>query len=105
REGLIGVLLHRSSVTVDLSERTNLNGKDIDLLLDCLACAAGRDGTVVLVTNRRPVRIILEVSRIASLTPVCSLLDEGLENFGEGQKSPVAEPLRSSRDECKEERL
>ena len=70
---------YRNVLVLDLSGRDRLNDKDIDLLLVCLACAAGRDVTVVLVAGSRSVRIILEVTRIASLVPVCDSVDEALK--------------------------
>jgi len=70
---------YKNVLVMDLSGRDRLNDKDIDLLLDCLGCAAGRDVTVVLVAGSRSVRIILEVARIASLVPVCDSLDEAVK--------------------------
>jgi anti-anti-sigma regulatory factor len=90
---------HRRVVLLDLSGRDMLNDKDIDLLLDCLACAAGRDVTVVLVTNSRPVRTILEVARVASLTRICDSLDEALADFeAEGSRSSARGPMEVGRE-------
>jgi anti-anti-sigma regulatory factor len=65
-------------VIVDLSGRRTLDHHDIDLLLDCLERAAGRDTQVSLVAGSDAVRLLLEVTRISSLVNICNSLEEAL---------------------------
>jgi hypothetical protein len=66
------------SVIVDLSSCHTLNQVDIDLLLECMAEVAGRDTRVLFVAGSHPNRLLLEVTRIASLAPVFLSLEEAL---------------------------
>jgi hypothetical protein len=66
------------SVIVDLSSCDTLNQADIDLLLECLAEVAGRDTRVLFVAGSHPNRLLLEVTRIASLAPVFLSMEEAL---------------------------
>jgi len=59
-----------SSVILNLAGCNSLNARDIDLLLECLASAVGRDTQVILVAGSRSIRVLLEVTRIASLVPM-----------------------------------
>jgi hypothetical protein len=68
-----------------------LNHEDIDLLLECVAQAAGRDTKVLFVAGSRVNRVLLEVTRISSLVPVFDSVKEALacprvdaENDGAG---------------------
>jgi anti-anti-sigma regulatory factor len=67
-------------VIVDLSGRRSLNHADIEVLLDCLAQAAGRDNTVILVAGSQIMRVLLEVTRISSLVLVFDSIEEALDN-------------------------
>jgi anti-anti-sigma regulatory factor len=64
------------AVIVDLSCRRSLDHHDFDLLLDCAACVAGRDAKLIFVAGSPAVRALLEVSRIASVVPVCDSKEE-----------------------------
>jgi anti-anti-sigma regulatory factor len=66
------------SVIVDLSRRQSLDHNDIDLLLECAACVAGRDAKLIFVAGSPTLRALLEVSRIASVVPVCDSTEEAL---------------------------
>jgi anti-anti-sigma regulatory factor len=65
-------------VIVDLSACHTLNQEDIDLLLECMARVAGRDTLLLLVAGSRAIRILLEVTRIASIVPIFNTVDEAL---------------------------
>ena len=72
RKDLLSALrVSGASVIADLSLRQSLDHDDIDLLLECVAHVAGRDAKLVIVASSRVLRALLEVSRIASVVPVC----------------------------------
>jgi len=80
-----------SPVIVDVSGCYSLNQEDIDLLLDCVAQAAGRDTKVLFVAGAPANRVLLEVTRISSVAPVFNSVTEALaypqmpaENEAEG---------------------
>lgn len=77
RRGLLSALRASGcAVIVDLSCRQSLDHNDIDLLLECAACVAGRDAKLIFVAGSPAVRALLEVSRIASVVPVCTSTEE-----------------------------
>ena len=80
RKDLLSALrVTRSSLVIlDLCDRCTLSQEDVDLLLECLAQVAGRDTQLLLVTGSRVNRVLLEVTRIASLAPVFNSLEEAL---------------------------
>jgi hypothetical protein len=79
RNDLLSALrLSGSPVILDLSGCHTLNHQDIDLLLECVAQVAGRDTEVRFVAGSRENRVLLEVTRISSLVPVFSSLQEAL---------------------------
>ena len=45
-------------------------------LLECAACVAGRDAKLIFVAGSPTIRALLEVSRIASVVPVCDSIEE-----------------------------
>jgi hypothetical protein len=65
-------------VIVDFTGCSPLNHDDIDLVLECVAEVAGRDTQVLLAAGSRVNRVLLEVTRIASLVPVFSSVEEVL---------------------------
>jgi len=67
-----------SPVIVDFSECRTLNHEDIDLMLECVAQAAGRAAKVLFVAGSRVNRVLLEVTRISSLVPVFNSVSEAL---------------------------
>ena len=72
RKDLLGALRTSGcAVIVDLSSRKSLDHHDIDLLLECAACVAGRDAKLIFVAGSPTIRALLEVCRIASVVPVC----------------------------------
>jgi anti-anti-sigma regulatory factor len=72
RKDLLGALRTSGcAVIVDLSRRKSLDHHDIDLLLECAACVAGRDAKLIFVAGSPTIRALLEVCRIASVVPVC----------------------------------
>jgi hypothetical protein len=71
RKDLLNALrVSGSPVIVDLSGCPTLNHQDVDLLLECVAQVAGRDTQLLFVAGTRSNRVLLEVTRIASLVPV-----------------------------------
>ncbi|MBZ5664377.1 MAG: hypothetical protein LAO30_07195 [Acidobacteriia bacterium] len=78
KELLSALRVSASPVIVDLSSCPTLNHEDIDLLLACVAQVVGRDTQVLLVAGRRVNRLLLEVTRIASLVPVFNSAEEAL---------------------------
>jgi hypothetical protein len=79
------------SVIVDLSSCHTLNQVDIDLLLECMAEVAGRDTRVLFVAGSHPNRLLLEVTRIASLAPVFLSLEEALAHSQTSTEKRVTE--------------
>jgi hypothetical protein len=77
-------------VVVDLSQRASLSYDDIDLLLDCAGRGAGCDFRFLVVAGSRSNRVLLEVTRIASLLPVCESMAEALD-YSEGPTNPLTE--------------
>lgn len=75
---LIALRASGSPVIVDFSDCLTLNYQDIDLLLECVAQAAGRDTKVLFVAGSRVNRVLLEVTRISSLVPVFNSVKEAL---------------------------
>lgn len=69
-----------SPVIVDLTGHRTLDHEDINLLLDCVEQAAGGDTPLFLVAGSHAVRVLLEVTRISSLVPVFSSMEEALNN-------------------------
>ena len=67
-----------SPVIVDLSDCRTLDHQDIDSLLECVAQAAGRDTPLIFVAGSGSVRVLLEVTRLASLVPVFDSMEEAL---------------------------
>jgi anti-anti-sigma regulatory factor len=65
-------------IIIDLSECRVLDHQDIDTLLDCIEQGAGRDTPVFLAAASPAIRVLLEVTRIASLVPVFDTLEEAL---------------------------
>jgi len=79
RKGLLAALRVSSSpVIVDVSGCCSLNQEDIDLLLDCVAQAAGRDTQVFFVAGSLANRVLLEVTRISSVAQVFNSVTEAL---------------------------
>jgi hypothetical protein len=78
KELLRALRVSRSPVVVDLSCCCSLSHEDIDLLLDCVAQVAGRDTQVFFVAGSLANRVLLEVTRIASLVPVFNSAEEAL---------------------------
>jgi len=77
RKELLGALrVSGCAVIVDLSERQLLDHHDVDLLLECAACVAGRDAKLIFVAGSPALRALLEVSRVASVVPVCDSTEE-----------------------------
>jgi len=76
KELLSALRVSGCAVIVDLSKRKSLDHLDIDLLLECAACVAGRDAKLIFVAGSPTVRALLEVSRIASVVPVCDTTEE-----------------------------
>jgi len=75
---LIALRVSGSPVIVDLSSCDTLAHADIDLLLECVAQAAGRETKVLFVAGSRVNRVLLEVTRISSLVPVFNSVQEAL---------------------------
>jgi hypothetical protein len=65
-------------VIVDLSNCPTLNQEDIDLLLECMARVAGRDTPLLVVAGSHVIRVLLELTRIASIVPTFNTVEEAL---------------------------
>ena len=79
RKNLLAALrVSPSPVIVNVSGCCSLNQEDIDLLLDCVAQAAGRDTQVLFVAGSLANRVLLEVTRISSVAPVFNSVTEAL---------------------------
>jgi hypothetical protein len=75
---LVALRASSSPVIVSVPGCCSLNQQDIDLLLDCVAQAAGRDTQVLFVAGSLAIRVLLEVTRIASVAPVFNSVTEAL---------------------------
>lgn len=78
RDLLSALRVSGSPVIVDFSGCLTLNHEDIDLLLECVAQATGRDAKVLFVAGSRANRVLLEVTRISSLVAVFDSVKEAL---------------------------
>ena len=78
RDLLSALRVSGSPVIVNFSDCGTLNHEDIDLLLECVGQAAGRDTKVLFVAGSRANRVLLEVTRISSLVPVFESVKEAL---------------------------
>jgi len=79
RKDLLGALrVSPSPVIVDVSGCGSLNQEDIDLLLDCVAQAAGRDTQVLFVAGSLANRVLLDITRISSVAQVFNSVTEAL---------------------------
>lgn len=104
RKDLLSALrVSGSPVIVDLSGCPTLNHEDIDLLLECVAQVAGRDTQLLVVAGTRSNRVLLEVTRIASLVSVFNSVKEALaypqnvaENDTEDQRTNQSQAVGSA---------
>ena len=69
-------------IILDIVGSSTLNHDDISLLLDCAAQATGRDAPLVLAAQQPATRILLEVTRLASLFPVSASREQALASLG-----------------------
>lgn len=96
RKGLLSALRgSQAPVIVDFSACRTLNHRDIDLLLECVAQAAGRDPQVFLVAGSTVNRLVLQVTRISSLVPVFNSIEEALAYPQTAAENNAAYPLAS----------
>lgn len=72
-----------SSVILDLTEQRTLDAQDIETLLDCVAQAAGQDTPLFLAAGSHAVRVILEVTQIASVVPVFDSLQDAISSVSD----------------------
>ena len=95
RKGFLAALrISGRPVMVDLSDCSTLNHDDIDLLLDCVAHATGRDTELLLVAGSRGNRVLLEVTRISTVVPVFNSVEEAVAhpNSVKSAKEQIAPP-------------
>jgi hypothetical protein len=91
-----------SPVIVDVSACGSLNHEDIDLLLDCVEQAVGLDTQVLFVAGSLANRVLLEITRIASLAPVFNSVEEALAypqfaaETADGQRANQSQQLWSA---------
>jgi len=64
---------------VDLSDSRALDHEDVNLLLDCVSLAVGRDTQLLLIAGSSDMQVLLDVIRVSSLVPVFQSLKEALE--------------------------
>ncbi|MGH9495341.1 MAG: hypothetical protein ACRD3B_10115 [Candidatus Sulfotelmatobacter sp.] len=94
RKNLLNALrVSESPVIVDLTGRCTLNHGDVDLVLECVAQAAGRDAQVIFAAGCQEIRILLEVIRVSSLARVANGLEEALDG-PQDASSAIAEECR-----------
>jgi hypothetical protein len=92
RKALLNALrVSEATVVVDFSGCRSLDHNDMDLLLECAAQAVGRDTQVLFVAGSRVIRVLLEITLLASLVPVFNSLEEALAHLQAGAKKKVAE--------------
>jgi hypothetical protein len=83
---------------VDLSHCSSLNHDDIDLLLDCVARATGRDTELLLVAGSRVNRVLLEVTRISKVVPVFNSVEEALAHPNSAKEQITPPPIATEND-------
>lgn len=81
-----------SPVILDLTEQRTLDAQDIETLLDCVAQAAGQDTPLFLAAGSHAVRVILEVTQIASVVPVFDSVQDAI-NSASAATHPVTIPI------------
>lgn len=89
RDLLNALRVSESPVIVDLTGRRTLDHDDVDLVLECVAQAVGRDTELVFVAGSREIRILLDIIRVSSLARVVNSLGEALES------APIAPSSRA----------
>ena len=67
-----------SPVILDLSGHHTLDHQDVELLLDCVAQATGRDTPLFLVAGSRVIHVLLDLIRISSLVPVFDSIEKAV---------------------------
>jgi anti-anti-sigma regulatory factor len=77
-------------VVIDLSECRTLDHQDVDTLLNCVAQGVGCDTQVFFVAGSPTIRVLLEVTRIASLVPVFDSMEEALAHPSRGYSKTAA---------------
>ena len=98
---LQALLVSELPVIVDLSDCRTLDQQDIDSMLRCVAQAAGRDTPLIFVAGSGPIRVLLEVTRIASVVPVFDSMEEALVYPRTRLQSNVQDiPLTQSQLRC-----
>lgn len=65
-------------VILDMTECGALDGQDIETLIACVAQAAGQDTPLLLAAGSPAIRVILDVTQIASVVPVFDSVQEAL---------------------------
>jgi hypothetical protein len=91
RELINALTTSESPVILNLAGRRTLDHDDVDLLLDCVAQAAGRDTQIFIVAGSRALRVLLEVIRISALVPVFNSIEEALSDSANATDSSFAE--------------
>jgi hypothetical protein len=91
RELINALTTSDSPVILNLAGRRTLDHDDVDLLLDCVAQAAGRDTQIFIVAGSRAVQVLLEVIRISALVPVFNTIEEALSDSANATGSSFAE--------------
>jgi hypothetical protein len=101
RKDLLGALrVSGSPVIVDLSACPTLNHGDIDLLLESIALVAGRDTQILIVAGSRGNRVLLEVTRIASLVPIFNSVKEALAYPKNASENDASEHERANQSQA-----
>jgi anti-anti-sigma regulatory factor len=92
RKALLNTLrASEATVIVDFSDCRNLDHSDMDLLLECAAQVVGRDTQIFFVAGSRVIRVLLEITLLASLVPVFNSLEEALAHLRAAGKKSIAE--------------
>lgn len=68
-------------VIISFSGFSTLDHEDVEVLLDCLEQAARRNTQLRLVTDSDVIRVLLEVTRIASVVPVFDSIERARNNM------------------------
>ena len=81
----------RPAVVLDLPAAFQLDNEALDFLLGCAREAAGHDAEVVLAAPNANHRVVLELTRISSVLPTFSSIQEAVAYMDKARGRAVAE--------------
>lgn len=92
RKELLDGARRSDPLIVDFAGCATLDCQQIELLLEAMSHATGRNAEVLLVAHSRSIQILLDVTRISSLIPVLHSMEEMVRHFesvANGRSAPL----------------